>query len=218
MRSPLTRSVSIFLIKRSVMKFVGLLLFLLAVPAFAGPITGLEGPFVSIADGKLILTLKMMEATTANGFSFDINEEKKSRVSFASSEEGGMTLEMKLDLDDLEAYDISNGEDNTLADGRAIPGVPGGALKSSRRVDRTNDFTTFHSPKSFGIAVPFNWNLGSTRDGHHWLSWKGKNIGMISVVNASSEKKAYGMIFLRFTALRGNAELMNKLQASRKGF
>lgn len=224
MRALLSRSVGIFKFKRSVMKFAGLLLTILfssilIAPAFAaGPITGIEGPFVSVAEGKLVVTLKMPEAIQPNGFAFDINAEKKSRVNFVAAEEGGMVLEMKLDLDDLEAYDVAEGENNTLPDGRMIPGVPGGALKNSKRVDRTNDFVTFHSPKSFGIAVPFNWNLGSTRDGHHWLSWKGKNIGMISVVNASGEKKAYGMIFLRYGALRGNTELMARLSGPHKNF
>lgn len=199
------------------MKLVGLLLFILLAPVCAaGPIVGIDGPFVSVSDGKLVVTLKMQEAGHPNGFSFGITDEKKSQVNFVPSDEGGMLLELRLDLDELEGVSISDGKENKLPDGRAIPGIPDGALKNSLRVDHTNDFFTFHSPKSFGIAVPFNWNLGSTRDGHHWLNWKGKNIGMISVVNATQDKKAFGLIFLRFSALRGNAELMAKMNRSRK--
>ncbi len=197
--------------------FLTLILSLFSQSVFAGPIPGVEGPFVNFENGKIVVTLKMQEAVHPTGFSFAISEEKKSTVSYMPNiEDGGMIVELSLDIDELKNVETMEGENSTLADGRAIPGVPGGALKNSRRVDRGNDFTTFHSPKSFGVAIPFQWNLGSTRDGHHWLNWKGKNIGMISVVNASQDKKAYGMIFLRYSALRGNSELMEKLNLSKK--
>jgi hypothetical protein len=202
------------------MKSLGIFTLFIALishAALAGPIPGVDGPFVSVHNGKIVVTLKMQEAVHPTGFSFAVTEEKKSTVTYMPNvEEGGMMVELRLDLDDLKSMPIPEGESSTLADGRAIPGVPGGALKNSTRIDRGNGFSTFHSPKSFGVAIPFQWNLGSTRDGHHWLNWKGKNIGMISVVNASQDKKAFGMIFLRYSALRGNKELMNYLNRSKK--
>lgn len=200
------------------MKLVGLFLLLTLSHAFAaGPIVGVEGPFITTQDGKLVVTLKMQEASHPSGLAFGITDERKSTVSYRpNTEDGGMLLELRLDIDELEAMGIGEGEANTLPDGRLIPGIPGGALKDSRRIERTNSFLTFHSRKSFGIAVPFNWNLGATRDGHHWLVWKGKNIGMISVVTAAGDKKAYGMIFLRYAAIRGNAELMGRINRSRR--
>lgn len=201
------------------MKFVLPLFILLMTPrAFAaGPITGVDGPFVNFQDGKLVVTLKLQDAAHPTGFSVGVTDEKKSIVSFMPNEsEGGMVLELQLDIDELKAVETVEGVHTKLADGRDLPGVPGGSLKNSVRKDHTQDISTFHSPKSFGVAVPFNWNLGNTRDGHHWLNWKGKNIGMLSVVNASGDKKAYGMIFLRYAALKSNKELMARLRASRK--
>ncbi len=199
------------------MKILSLLFLMSFSSAFAaGPIAGVEGPFVNVQDGKLVVTLKMQEAVQPGGLTFSITEEKNSVVSFSTnSEEGGMTLELKLDLADLKNIETGDAE-TKLVDGRSIPGIPGGALKNSLRRDWPQDISTFHSPKSFGIAVPFNWNLGSTKDGHHWLNWKGKNIGMISVVNATQDKKAYGMIFLRFAAIKGHAELMAKIRSTKK--
>jgi hypothetical protein len=182
---------------------------------FAGPVPGVEGPFVNFHNGKLIVSLKMQEAVHPTGFSFGATESKNSVITFRpNTEDGGMVLELQMDIEDLQAFDISEGEANLLADGRSIPGIPGGALKNSKRKDwgpSHYDISTFHSPKSFGVAVPFHWNMGATRDGHHWLTWKGKNIGMFSVVNATAEKKAYGMIFLRYAALKSNAEIMTRL-------
>lgn len=199
------------------MKLLSFLFLMSLSAAFAaGPIAGVDGPFVNVQDGKLVVTLKMQEAVQPNGMTFSITEEKKSVVNFMpNTEDGGMTLELKLDLDDLKNAETGDSE-SKLVDGRSIPGIPGGALKNSKRRDWPHDISTFHSPKSFGIAVPFNWDLGSTKDGHHWLNWKGKNIGMISVVNAAQNKKAYGMIFIRFAAIKGHAELMKKIKASKK--
>ncbi|MFL5783461.1 MAG: hypothetical protein ACJ76H_02555 [Bacteriovoracaceae bacterium] len=193
------------------MKFLSLLILLMAPCAFAaGPISGVEGPFVNVHDGKLVVTLKMLDATHPTGLSFGVTEEKKSIVDYRPNlEEGGMVLELQLDIDDLKSVDTSEGKETKLADGRNIPGVPGGQVKNSVRKDH-QDFSTFHSPKSFGIAFPMAFS--HTRDGHHWLNWKGKNIGMISVVNASADKKAYGMIFLRYSALKKNRELMARLK------
>lgn len=196
---------------------IALILMFISQASVAGPISGVDGPFVNFHNGKIVVTLKMQEAVHPTGFSFAVTEEKKSTVSYMPNvEDGGMMVELQLDIDELKTLETTEGENSTLADGRAIPGVPGGALKNSRRVDRGNEFTTFHSPKSFGVAFPFQWNLGSTKDGHHWLNWKGKNIGMISVVNATQDKKAFGMIFLRYSAIRGNAELMERLDRSKK--
>ncbi|MES2526260.1 MAG: hypothetical protein V4598_04210 [Bdellovibrionota bacterium] len=202
------------------MKSLGFLLSIfLSSAVFAGPVPGVDGPFVSFQNGKLVVSLKMQEAVHATGFSFGATESKKSVISFQpNTEDGGMTLELQVDLEDMKSVDISEGEESKLSDGRSIPGIPGGALKNSKRTDwgpSYYDISTFHSPKSFGVAIPFHWNLGTTRDGHHWLAWKGKNIGMLSVVNAVGEKKAYGMIFLRYSALTGNAELMKRIQQSK---
>jgi hypothetical protein len=195
------------------MKFVGFLALLFITHAYAaGPIPGVEGPFVNFRHGKMIVTLKLQEAAHPTGFSFALSPEKKSTVSYLPNlDEGGMTVDIQLDLDEVKAMETAE-ESTTLRDGRMIPGIPGGALKNSRRIDHGNEFSTFYSPKSFGVAIPFHWNLGSTRDGHHWLNWKGKNIGMISFVNADKDKKAYGMIFLRYSAIRKNAEIMKRLK------
>lgn len=201
------------------MKLSGFIALMFAsISAFAaGPIPGVDGPFVNFNDGKIVVTLKMQEAAHPTGFSFAVTEDQKSTVSYMPSiEDSGMLVELQLDLDGLKAMETADGEETTLPDGRAIPGMPNGKLKNSKRIDRGNDFSTFHSPKSFGVSFPIQWNLGSTRDGHHWLNWKGKNIGMISVVNASQDKKAYGMIFIRYSAIRGNKELMSKLLRSKK--
>lgn len=202
------------------MKSLGFLFSLLLSSAvFAGPVPGVEGPFVSFQNGKMVVSLKMQEATHPTGFSFGATESKNSIVSFLpNSEDGGMTLEVRMDLQDLQGVDLSEGQASLLADGRSIPGIPGGALKNSKRNDwgpNFYDISTFHSAKSFGVSVPFNWNLGATRDGHHWLTWKGKNIGMFSVVNATADKKAYGMIFIRYAALMGNAEIMKRMSQSK---
>ncbi len=202
------------------MKSLGFLLTLfLSASVFAGPVPGVEGPYVSFQDGKLVVSLKMQEAVQVTGFSFGATDTKKSVVSLQpNTEDGGMTLELRADLEDLQSVDTGEGKASLLADGRSIPGIPGGALKNSTRTDwgvSYYDISTFHSQKSIGVAVPINWNLGTTRDGHHWLNWKGKNIGMLSVVNATAEKKAYAMIFLRYAALKGNAELMKRIHQSK---
>lgn len=199
------------------MKLVGFLFALFVSQAWAAaPLSGVEGPFVSFQDGKLKMTLKLQDAVHSAPHSFTMTEEKKSSVKFAPNiEDGGMLLELQLNLDELRAMETGE-TDLPLADGRPIPGVPGGSLKNALRLDRGHDFSTFHSPKSFGVVFPFNLNPGSLRDGHHWLNWKGKNIGMLSVVSGSADKKGYGMIFLRYAALFGNAELMKEIKRTQK--
>lgn len=202
------------------MKLFGFLLCLfLTSRVLAGPVPGVEGPFVNFQNGKLLVSLKMQEAAHPTGFSFGATDSKNSVITLQpDTEDGGMTLELRLDIDDLQNVDVGDGQANLLVDGRSIPGIPGGSLKDSKRIDWGNryfDISTFHSRKSFGVAIPFHWNLGETKDGHHWLVWKGKNIGIFSVVNAVAEKKAYGIIFLRYAALQGNPEMMKKIQQSK---
>ncbi len=201
------------------MKLLSFLLYLCASQlVFAGPIPGLEGPYVTFNDGKIVLTMKMQDASHPSGFSFPAIEGGKSTITFRpNDEEGGMNFEVQLDLEELQYEDSELPQ--TLSDGRSIPGIPGGAVKNAKRIDKGSghyDISTFHSPKSFGVAIPFLWNVGNTRDGHHWLTWKGKNIGMLSFVNAAGDKKPFGMIFLRYSALKGNPELMASLKQSRK--
>lgn len=195
------------------MKLFALLSLLTAQLAFAtAPIPGLEGPQVSVQKGKLVLTLRMPEASPTLLHSFHLTEEKGSTVTTRAMNEGGSLLEMKLDIDELGAMGTSSGSHHTLPDGRAIPGVPGGAVKDSLIFDRGQGFVTFHTAKSFGVALPLNWDLGTTGKSHHWLNWQGKNIGMLSFTPGSHGKKPYAFVFIRFAGVRGNAPLMKALR------
>ena len=201
-------------------KVIFLVVFILALPyaAFAGPIPGVEGPVINFLDGKLVVSLMLTKVEMQGGLELKI---PRSANSYAGLEpnvlDGGTIFNLKLDVEDIrKALNISVGDDTNLPCGRHIPGIPGGILKDSIRVDLPEDhynLSFYFHKKLFGTYVPFNFDFPGG-SGSIKLTWKGKDIGTLVLVGKEGDKKAAGLIFLQWPKIRNNPEFMKALESS----
>lgn len=194
--------------------------FILTPSAFGQVIPGVMGPDVSFIDGKVMVEMRLLQVELDVGFDFFIPKTHNSSIGITpNSLEGGSLVRLLIDLEDLKKVNVGVGQGNTLPDGRPIPGIPGGELKDSLRLDLDERFynvSIYYHKLLAGIHIPFHFNLGMFRTVAIPLKWKGKQVGSIAVVKAEGPNKASGTIFLRLNAFKQNKEIQQLLELSRK--
>lgn len=174
-------------------------------------INGIKGPFFNVIDGKLLITMKFLNLSLEGGAKFPIPETRESQIEFSPNfEDGGMMLSVYADVDDLKDVNIGVGEANTLPDGRPVPGIPGGRLENSLRLDTQfsvggkNLSPSFFFHKSFfGFWLPFGFETAQLSG--YWNVWvKDKNVGFLGLVGNEevSGRKAGGVVLLRLQNLK----------------
>lgn len=191
-------------------------------------INGIKGPFFNVIDGKLLITMKFLNFNGIDaGAKFPLqmvhSDLQNSSIEFAPNfEDGGMMLSIYADADDLENMDLGVGDANTLPDGRPVPGIPGGALENSLRIDTqfqvgqtelTPSF--FLHKKFFGLWMPFGFETAGISG--YWNVWiKDKNVGFLGVVgNDNDGRKAGGVLLLRLENLK-NKQLKRLIEKSQR--
>jgi hypothetical protein len=174
-------------------------------------ISGVQGPLLNLVDGKVLMTIKLLNLST-DGFKAPIPETRNSSFELAHNiEDGGMMLVFHLDVEDLRSIDVDVGDGNYLPDGRPVPGVPGGRLENSLRIDTPwNDISFFYHQKLFGIWIPFGFETAGL-SGYWNMHFNNRNIGMLGLVGNDpvNGHKAGAIVFLRLTNL--NDKQFNRL-------
>lgn len=185
-------------------------------------IEGIKGPFFNVVDGKLLVTMKFTNMTGIDaGAKFPLgiikDDLRESAIEFAPNfEDGGMMLSLYLDKTDLENMSIGVGTGNTLPDGRPIPGIPGGSLEDSLRVDAEFKVSTqnlkpsFYFHKKFlGLWMPFGFETAGI-SGYWNIHFQNKNVAFLGLVGNDNEgRKAGGILLLRLDNLKNKR--LNKL-------
>lgn len=190
-------------------------------------INGVKGPFFNVVDGKLLITIKFLNFNGIDaGAKFPLNlvhsDMKESAIEFAPNVvDGGMMLSLYADANDLENFEVGVGEGNALPDGRPLPGVPGGELEDSLRIDaefkvgKTQLAPSFYFHKKFfGLWMPFGFETAGISG--YWNVWiKEKNVGFLGIVGNDTEgRSAGGVLLLRLENLknRGFQRLIKESQ------
>ncbi len=167
-------------------------------------IPGVKGPLFHLVDGKVMITVKLLNAQFHHGGRLPIPKTRASYFELSSNlEDGGSLLVFSLDVADLQNMNIGIGEGNTLPDGRAIPGVAGGVLTQSLRVDtELLDMSFYFSKTLFGFFIPIGWNTNGF--GGSWsVVINQKNVGILGAVPSDDHGKGAGvMLFLRLGQLQ----------------
>lgn len=167
-------------------------------------INGVKGPMLNLVDGKILMTIKFLNQNWDTGFKTPIPETRNSSVELAPNvEDGGMMLVFHLDVEDLRAINIGVGDGNYLPDGRPVPGIPGGRLENSLRIDTPwKGISFFYHKKLFGMWIPFGFETASI-SGYWNFHFNNKNIGMLGLVGNDpvNGHKAGGIVFLRLENL-----------------
>lgn len=181
-------------------------------------INGVKGPMLNIVDGQILLTMKFLNVSVDAGIKAPIPETKHSFLEFSPNvEDGGMMLQLYIDADDLRSINIGVGDGNTLPDGRPVPGIPGGRLENSLRVDTPwYDLSFFFHKKLFGVWMPFGFETAGI-SGYWNMNFGGKNIGFLGIVGNDPVRdlKAGGVILLRLDNLL-NKEVQMLLEKSKR--
>lgn len=168
-------------------------------------IQGVEGPHFNIVDGKVLITLKLLNISTQVGAQMFIPETSHSTVEVGPNiVDGGTLVQIALDPADIKGVQIAQ-DPNALPDGRPIPGIPGGELPSLRVDTKLFNSSYYFSKTLFGVYLPFNFNtqgLGASYE----FNINGKATGNIGIVASEQGKKNSGLlIFLRKAALEDSS-------------
>lgn len=168
-------------------------------------INGVKGPTINVVDGQILLTLKLLNVQVDAGFKAPVPETRNSYFEFApNAMDGGMLLQFYLDTEDLANLDIGLGDANTLPDGRAVPGIPGGRLENSLRVDtKLADISFFFHKQLVGMWIPVGFETAGI-SGYWNMNFNNKNVGFLGLVGNDPVKghKAGAVILLRLDNLK----------------
>jgi hypothetical protein len=183
--------------------------FMLAVPGghaevkaeLESVIPGVEGPLFNFLDGKILITIKLLNAEIGGGGSFVIPKTKDSRFELAPNIiDGGTLVQLTLDPADIKGVRVGS-DPHTLPDGRPIPGVPNGELPSLR-IDTDWMNTSYYFAKTlFGVYLPVKFNTAGAGGS---MSFKiGKKAGgtLFLVGSDAQGKNAAFLLFLQKSAM-----------------
>lgn len=174
-------------------------------------IPGVEGPFFNFLDGKILVTVKLLNAEIGGGGSFVIPKTKDSRFELAPNViDGGTLIQLTLDPADIKGVRVGT-DPRTLPDGRPIPGVTGGELPSLR-IDTDWMNTSYYFAKTlFGVYLPVKFNTQGIGGS---MSFKiGKKAGG-TLFLIGSDPKGKGSAFLLFLQKNAMVEMEKYLDAS----
>jgi hypothetical protein len=181
------------------------------------PINGVQGPIFNVIDGKILMTVKLLNMNLDAGFKLPIPKTLNSEFEFAPNVvDGGMILQVYMDPEDLKKVSVGVGDGNYLPDGRPLPGVPGGRLDNSLRVDtKWNDISFYYHQKLFGLWIPVGFETAGI-SGYWNVVINQKRVGMIGIVGNDEDQdlKAGGVILLNLDALK-NPQLMALIELSK---
>ncbi|HLW56310.1 MAG TPA: hypothetical protein VKY27_02940 [Bacteriovoracaceae bacterium] len=144
---------------------------------------GIEGPIMNVVNGKVLMTFKFLHLHADAGFMAPVPDTENSYMEFSpNAQDGGMMFVLHLDPKDLERIDVGLGDGNTLPDGRPLPGIPGGVLQNSLRLDTPwNDISFYYHEKMFGLWLPVGFETAGI-SGYWNMYVNNQNIGFLGLV------------------------------------
>ncbi len=181
-------------------------------------INGVVGPLINVVNGQVLVTFKFLNLTGDFGLGGPVPDTRNSTFAFTPNvQDGGMLFVLSLDPQDLEDIDIGIGDGNYLPDGRPLPGIPGGRLENSLRIDtQLNDLSFYYHEKLFGVWIPVGFETAGI-SGYWNINQSGKNIGFFGLVGNDEIRgyKAGGILLLRREHLK-NKQLQNLIKLSKR--
>lgn len=175
-------------------------------------INGVKGPLFNVVDGQILMTFKLLNMQVDAGLKVPIPKTKHSFMEFAPNMiDGGMMLQVYMDVEDLKSIAIGVGDGNYLPDGRALPGIPGGRLENSLRIDtQWHDVSFYYHKELFGLWIPVGFETAGI-SGYWNVNMNNKKVGFLGLVGNDEVRgyKAGGVILLNLNALKDKQ--LNKL-------
>lgn len=168
-------------------------------------IQGVKGPIFNVVDGQILMTFKLLNLQLEAGFKVPIPKTKRSFFEFSPNMvDGGMILQFYMDVEDLKSISIGVGDGNYLPDGRALPGVPGGKLENSLRIDTEwQDISFYYHKELFGVWIPVGFETAGI-SGYWNVNMNGNRVGFLGLVGDDPVKDytAGAVILLNLNQLK----------------
>lgn len=168
-------------------------------------IQGVKGPIFNVVDGQVLMTFKLLNMQVDAGLKVPIPKTKHSFLEFAPNAiDGGMMLQVYMDVEDLKSISIGVGDGNYLPDGRALPGVPGGRLENSLRIDtQWHDISFYYHKELFGLWIPVGFETAGI-SGYWNINMNQKRVGFLGLVGNDEVRnyKAGAVVLLNLAALK----------------
>lgn len=181
-------------------------------------INGVNGPSFSVVDGQILLTFEFLNMQVDAGLKAPIPKTKRSYMEFSPNVlNGGMLLVFSLDVEDLASIDIGVGDGNTLPDGRPVPGISGGVLQNSIRLDTDwHDVSFYFHKELFGFWIPVGFETAGI-SGYWNMSFNGKKVGFLGLVGNDPVRdyKAGGIVLLNLANLK-DKQLKSLIKMSKR--
>ncbi len=181
-------------------------------------INGVQGPNFNVVDGQVLMTFKFLNMQVDAGLKAPIPKTKHSFIEFSPNMiDGGMMLQVYMDVEDLKSISIGVGDGNYLPDGRALPGVPGGRLENSLRIDTDwHDISFYYHKELFGLWIPVGFETAGI-SGYWNINMNQKRVGFLGLVGNDEVRgyKAGGVVLLNLSALK-DKQLNQLLKLSKK--
>jgi hypothetical protein len=203
------------------MKRLILFSLLLSAQAFAAKklsVPGVQGPTFDLEQGKLAVTIDLPKVQWNIGGKVHIPKAKSSFMDITDlADRPGSRVQFLLDIDDIQSIATSMNAGHALADGRDLPGIQGGKLRNSLRVDLEKRFyglSFFYHKSVFGIALPLSWDVPGNST-YTKLVINKKDVGQIGYVGSDANRAGQLVLFLSLKALN-DPEFKKLIQLSMK--
>ncbi len=181
-------------------------------------IEGVKGPIFNVVDGQILMTFEFRNLEVQAGFKVPIPKTKRSSFELApNAVDGGMILQVYMDVEDLTSISIGVGDGNYLPDGRPLPGVPGGKLENSLRIDTDfEDISFYYHKELFGVWIPMGFETAGI-SGYWNVNMAGKRVGFLGLVGNDPVKdyKAGAVILLNLNQLK-DKQLQKLIELSKQ--
>lgn len=191
------------------MKCFLILSLLLSAQAYASKkfaVPGVQGPNFDLEQGKLSVTIDLPKVQWNIGGKVHIPKSKASSMDISDlADRPGSRVQFLLDIDDIRSISTTVNSGHALADGRSLPGIQGGKLRNSIRVDLERRFyglSFFYHKSVFGIALPLNWEVPGSSSYTKVVINK-KDVGQLGYVGSDGTKPGQLVLFLSLKALSG---------------
>lgn len=186
------------------------------------PIPGVQGPYVNIQDGKIILTMILEKVDTSVGFSTPLPKIDSSMVTIGPAINGdgsqsGTLLRASFDLKELDSDKFKIVPAQKLPDGRDFPFLIDGTLPALAFNLPTVKNTTFYaSKKVFGLFLPLTLPKELDFNLAYRIKVNGKKYGLISLIAPNEIDEGSGVVvLLTLDDIRNNPSVLKLLNRSK---
>ncbi|TNE97274.1 MAG: hypothetical protein EP326_11760 [Deltaproteobacteria bacterium] len=159
-------------------------------------IPGVKGPYLTLERDFARVDASFDNITIDNDLLMPLPDFEESYLSIKSNGNGGIDFRVGLNWQEILGDDVEVRDPQTLPGGRALPGVPTGALPGvSFTLTNFHNVTIYAGKNFFGIFYPLNLEIdGSIISSRYYLGKKA--VGTLSLVGRDSSGENSGFLLL----------------------